>query len=374
MLEGPHPSISWILIHLDSCRTKTWKSVQKLDELRLLHGANTVMKNESEVANGGEHAAEDLSIPLCDPHFHMWDVVERPNPNLGDATEKLPAYRAENYLVDMKQLPFPLQWVSGVHVETVVGQSEGSEIPDTVEETKWVCSQLDSTAPQHPFGVVAFINLSRETDSCKQTLERHIEASGSRLRGVRMILNHHPHNSDLTWPNVDGGHLQSPNLRRSLALLERRHLSFDLSCNPHQIGDAVKVLSDFPDLHVVINHLGFLHDGENEAHTRLWRQGMESLAALPNTFVKLSMPWFARDGFHRDRAMGAVVGQIVRELIAVFGCNRCMFASNYPVDKMKGITIPALYRRFLEWSSDLSDADRAALFHDTAVRAYGPLH
>ena len=50
-----------------------------------------------------------------------------------------------------------------------------------------------------------------------------------------------------------------------------------------------------------------------------------------------------------------------------------MFASNYPVDKMQGITIPALYRKFLEWSSDLSETDRTDLFHNTAIKAYGPI-
>lgn len=332
-----------------------------------------MVKSEKKITNDGDYAAKDLPIPLCDPHFHMWDCIAHPNPNLGEAGQNLPVYSAENYQADMKQLPFPLYWVSGIHVETIVGQSEESEIPDIIEETSWVCSQLNSTAPQHPFAVVAFLNLTQETPLSDNLLERHIHASGNRLCGVRMILNHHPHNQDLTWPHVDSSILKNPNFRRNIALLENRNLSFDLSCNPHQIPDAVKVLRDFPDLHVIINHLGFLHDGEDETHLRLWREGMESLATLPNTFVKLSMPWFARNGFQCNRTIGGEVGQIIRDLIALFGCNRCMFASNYPVDKMQGITIPALYRKFLEWSSDLSEEDRTDLFHDTAIKAYGAI-
>ncbi len=314
----------------------------------------------------------ETSIAVCDPHFHMWDVGERPNPNLGDASEQLPTYQAADYFSDMSQLPSPLHLVSGVHVETVVGQQEGSETPDTVEETKWVCAQLKEAAPKRPFGVVAYVHLARAPAASEAILQQHIQASGGRLRGVRMILNHHPDNPELTWPKVESGHLRSPNFRRGMALLERHNLSFDLSCNPHQIEDAVKVLADFPDLRVVINHLGFLHNGEDEAHIRLWREGMKSLAALPKTFVKLSMPWFAREGFHEVEVKGAEVGEIVRELIGLFGCERCMFASNYPVDKMKEISIPALYGKFLEWSANLSDGDRAALFHDSAERAYNP--
>ena len=62
----------------------------------------------------------------------MWDCGTYPNPNLGDAAQLLQVYSAKNYLTDMKQLPSPLYWVSGIHVETVVGQSEGSGIPDTI--------------------------------------------------------------------------------------------------------------------------------------------------------------------------------------------------------------------------------------------------
>ena len=94
----------------------------------------------------------ETSIAVCDPHFHMWDVGERPNPNLGDPSEQLPTYQAADYFSDMSQLPSPLHLVSGVHVETVVGQQEGSETPDTVEETKWVCAQLKEAAPKRPFG------------------------------------------------------------------------------------------------------------------------------------------------------------------------------------------------------------------------------
>jgi predicted TIM-barrel fold metal-dependent hydrolase len=314
----------------------------------------------------------ETPIPLCDPHFHMWDLPRRPNPNLGpDTAAHLPTYLALDYARDMGELPAPLKLVSGVHVETLVGQMEGGFPLDTVDETRWVCAELEPTAAERQFGVVAYVHLARDTAAAERVIQQHIETSGGRLRGVRMILNHHPDNPDLTWPQVESGALlRSPILRQGLALLERHNLSFDLSCNPHQVADAVEVLRDFPALRVVVNHLGFLHDGEDEAHERLWRDGMGALAALPNIYMKLSMPWFARDGFHRDAKKEAKVRDLVLELIATFGCDRCMFASNYPVDKIKDISIADLYSKFLQWSAERSDAERAALFHDTATRAY----
>ena len=320
--------------------------------------------------NNGNQSAPP--IPLCDPHFHMWDLPRRPNPNLGpDTARHLPTYLATDYARDMDTLPAPLQLVSGVHVETLVGQMEGGFPLDTVDETRWVCAQLEPTAGQRPFGVVAYLHLARDTSAAEQLLRQHIETSSGRLRGVRMILNHHPDNPALTWPQVESGALlRHPILPEGLALLERHNLAFDLSCNPHQVADAVAVLRHFPTLRVVVNHLGFLHDGEDEAHEQLWREGMRALAELPNIYMKLSMPWFARDGFHRDPTKEAKVRDLVHELIDTFGCSRCMFASNYPVDKIKDISIAELYGKFLQWSAARSAAERSALFHDTAVQAY----
>ena len=307
-------------------------------------------------------------ISLCDPHFHLWDLAERANPNLGDAA---PSYLADDYARDIGELPAELQRVSGVHVETVVGQIAGGAVVDTIGETQWVCDQLAPTEAEQPFGLVAYVHLGRDTAAAEQTIQQHLAIAADRLRGVRMILNHHPDNPSLTWPQVEGDVFQRDHFREGLALLERHNLAFDLSCNPHQVADAVAVFRDFPNVRVVTNHLGFLHDGEDQAHENLWRESMAALAGLPNIYMKLSMPWFARDGFHEDAVKEAKIGAVVNELIDLFTCDRCMFASNYPVDKFKGISIGYLYTKFLAWSADRTDAERQALFHDTAIKAYG---
>ena len=311
-------------------------------------------------------------MPICDPHFHLWDLPNRPNPNLGEAVEEsLPTYVASDYHAEMKTLPAELQLVSRVHVETIVGQMEGQVYADTVDETRWVRAQLEPTAAECPFGQVAYVHLAKAPGETTRVLQEHAEASGGRLCGVRMILNHHPDNPALTWPQVESGELvRTDNFRESLVLLNDLDLTFDLSCHPHQIPDAATVLGDFPSLRVVTNHIGFLHDGEDEAHEQLWRDGMRALAQLPNVFMKLSMLWFGREGYHQDEAKKAKMRDIVLELINLFGVDRCMFASNYPVDKVMGIRVATLYTDFLSWTQDRSDADRAALFHDTAVKAY----
>ena len=83
---------------------------------------------------------------VCDPHFHLWNLHESPNPNLGAAVEESrPVYLAADNLAEMGRLPAPLELSSSVHVETVVGQMEGGFALDTVGETGWVCEQMAPT-------------------------------------------------------------------------------------------------------------------------------------------------------------------------------------------------------------------------------------
>ena len=306
----------------------------------------------------------EKTIPLCDPHFHLWNLPERPNPNLGDGA--LSGYSPADYEADMAQLPPQLDLVSHVHVETVVGQKEGGAVVDTVDETRWVHGQLDA-AGTRPFGIVAYVHLARPLAQVETVLDRHAEAAGGSLCGVRQILNFDAADDARTWPQVEGDLLERPAFSEGLAALQRRGLSFDLSCHPEQAEAAVAVLRRHPELRVVINHLSFLREG----HEAVWRRGLSELASLPNAYMKLSMlPWGHPD-YHKDADRMARVGGYVREAIDAFGTDRCMFASNYPVDKAMGIGIADLYGGFVQWSEGYSDAERLALFHDTAVRAYG---
>ena len=309
-------------------------------------------------------------MKVCDPHFHLWDINERPNPNLGTAVEEnLPRYVGADYLRDMQQLPAPLELVSSVHVETVVGQMAGGAVIDTLTETRFVSAQL--SARQHPAGIVAYVHLARDTAMAEKILLEHAEAADGRLRGVRMILNHHPENADLTWPQVErGDFVGSTVFKEGIALLGEHGLSFDLQCNPHQFIDAAATFADLAQTPVILNHLGSFHDGEDEEYEQMWRQGMKALAALPHVSAKLSMLFFCAQGYHEDEDKEEHVRRLVREVIDMFGADRCMFASNYPVDRIQGIDVATLYGRFVAWTQDWSEAERAALFHDTAARVY----
>ncbi len=307
---------------------------------------------------------------LCDPHFHLWNINERPNPNLGAAVEeKLPVYLAGDYLEDMSQLPGDLELASSVHVETVVGQASGGAVIDTVAETRFVCEQMKPT--NHPFAIVAYVHLARDVGHTAQILDQHEAAADGRLRGVRMILNHHPDNADLTWPQVErADFISDPVFAESIALMGERDLSFDLQCNPHQLMDAARTFAKYPGTRVIIDHLASFHDGEDQDYTQMWREGLQAIAELPHVYLKLSMLFFCAGAYYNDSSREAKARDLVQEAIGIFGAHRCMFASNWPVDRLQGFDVPTLYGQFLDWTKNLPLADRNALFHDTAERAY----
>jgi predicted TIM-barrel fold metal-dependent hydrolase len=145
-------------------------------------------------------------------------------------------------------------------------------------------------------------------------------------------------------------------------------------------------LADFaravPDLTIILNHLGGLNrvgpfanrDGEVLA---TWRSGVALVAQCPNVNLKLGgigMPRIGFDWHTRDKPIGSEelansMAPLMTYCIEQFGPARCMFESNFPVDKVS-FSHPILFNAFKRFSRGYSAAERAALFHDTAVRAY----
>jgi predicted TIM-barrel fold metal-dependent hydrolase len=123
------------------------------------------------------------------------------------------------------------------------------------------------------------------------------------------------------------------------------------------------VVREHPGLRTVLNHTGYPLDRSPEA-LKVWRRGMEALAACPNVVCKLSgfpvkgEPWTL-----------AANRPIILDAIAIFGVERCMFASNFPVDGLKG-SWDYIYSQFKLAVADLSLADRRKLFAENAARFY----
>lgn len=326
-------------------------------------------------------ARAPFPVPVCDPHFHVWDNSAARNENLGDiARGPLGVYTGAAFAAEAAAGGLAL--CAAVHVETVVGQAPGGFALDTLAETRFVVAQ--AAALPCPVGVVAYAHLARP-DAAWVVAAHAVAARGS-LRGVRQIMNWSADGA-LTWPQVehgdyfDGASAASRALAAALAGLAAADLAFDLHVNWFQAAPAAAFLAAHapPGLRVVVDHVACPKLGagaaEDEARLAEWRAGVSALAARPATHMKLSGLEYAAPGWlARASPARATARALVAHCLAAFGPGRCMFASNFPVDKAgaPGSDLGALYAAFWELCDELDvpSIDRVGLFAGNARAAY----
>jgi len=295
------------------------------------------------------------SPPIVDAHQHFWDLERNYLPWLRDEPPipfRYGDYRAlrRNYLpADYRRDSAGQNIVKTVHVETEWDPA------DPVGETRWL--QTIIAASGLPHAIVAQAHL--DADDVAAVLAGH--AGCPQVRGIR----HKPGaaaSPHAVQPGAPGS-MGDPRWRRGYALLARHGLSFDLQTPWWHLAEAAELARDFPDTLVILNHTGLPSD-RSERGLAGWRQAMRTLAALPNSACKISglgqpgQPWTV-----------AANRPIVLDTIAIFGIERCMFASNFPVDSLVA-DFDTIFDGFKAIVADLGAADQAALFHDNAIRFY----
>ena len=160
-----------------------------------------------------------------------------------------------------------------------------------------------------------------------------------------------------------GDWLSDPNWHRGYALLEKYRLSFDLQVYCHQMADAAALAGAFPNIQVMLNHAGLPHRRDPD-YVASWRRGMRTLAERPNVAAKISgLAMFDHDWTAES------IRPFVLDTIEIFGVERCMFASNFPVDRLHS-DYDAIWTAFDRITADFSETERRQLFHDNALRLY----
>ena len=267
--------------------------------------------------------------------------------------------------------------VGFVHIEA---QWLGKGPTGPVAETRW----LESLGMSKLKGIVghADLGLGAVVDD---VLAAHVDAS-PRFRGVRYLLYHHPDKrllSDASQAEIS----RDETWRLGYASLAKHGLSFETVVYDHQLPELADLARDFPETPVILCHLGtpvgvggeFAGHGqtpeERERIAQRWREGMSRLAEQSNVYVKLSgvMPCLGL-GYHQDdpptaERVAEEIAPLIDFAVDTFGAERCMFGSNFPVDK---VSMPwsTLYGAFERTVAARSSDERRALFHDTAARAY----
>jgi predicted TIM-barrel fold metal-dependent hydrolase len=297
--------------------------------------------------------ADDL--PIIDPHQHFWDHSlgkhpwlrgEPPPPfRYGDTRPLRRSYLPADYRRDARGHRI----VGTVYVETEWDPT------DPVGETRWV--EALAAREGLPTAVVAQTSLDR--DDVEDVLAR--QAACPLVRGIR----HKPAAAPTPGAVAPGapGSMGEARWRRGYARLARHELSFDLQTPWWHLREAAALARTFPDTLIVLNHTGLPADRSPDG-LRSWREAMTALAAEPNTAVKISglglpgYPWT----IDANR-------EIVLRAIDLFGVDRAMFASNFPVDGLVA-TLDTLYAGFKAIVKDFPRVDQRRLFHDNAVRLY----
>jgi predicted TIM-barrel fold metal-dependent hydrolase len=229
-----------------------------------------------------------------------------------------------------------------------------------VAETAWVATLAEeATAAGLPGPVACVVYAYLRAADVREVLARHCRHPLT--RGVRQEAWFDPASTRADIPCEDL--LSDPAWQEGYRALAEFGLSFDLLVWPAQLPQAAAIAANAPAVPVVLEHLG-LPDPANDAGLQTWRAGVTTLAQLPHASVKLSA--FSWLGNPRDeQAVRGVVG----ELLDLFGPQRCMVGTNFPVDRLAG-DFGSLYELVVTNLQDLSDQQRVEVLAGTARRFY----
>ncbi len=254
-------------------------------------------------------------------------------------------YPIEEYLADATREGV----VASVYVQVNVAPRK------EIDEVAWVQSIADRTG--FPHAIVGYADLV--APGLADTLDR--AQAHANLRGIRQQL--HWHETPLYRFAARPDLMNDPAWRAGLRALETRGLSFDLQVFAGQMADAARLAHDFPGVTFVLQHAGMLEDRSADGWAR-WRHGMRRLADCPNVVAKLSGL-----GTFEHACSVALWRPVIEETVALFGADRCLFGSNFPIESLwtRYADVVAVTRACL---SGCTAAERRAIFHDTARRVY----
>jgi L-fuconolactonase len=311
----------------------------------------------------------DSKRRIVDSHHHLWDR---------GPTSK---YLVEDLLVDTRSGHNVTDTVF-VECRTSFRQT-GPRPLKPVGETEFVAKQSHASEGRGTriSGIVSFADL-RLGDAVEEVLNAHEVAGAGRFRGIR---------HSTTWdadPNIRMGAKDDPELmvgdefRRGVSRLGHSGYSFDAWVYHPQLDQLADLARASEGTTIVVDHLGgplgigrYTNRDDVRSH---WRAGMATIATCPNVVVKLGgigmdykfgTGWSARD---RPPGSDEVVrwwGDDIRWCVDTFGPNRCMFESNYPVDR-QSMSYTVLWNAFQKVAASYTDDEQNALFSGTAVRVY----
>lgn len=312
------------------------------------------------------------ALAIVDPHHHLWEENGHP------------------YLLDelVGDLESGHRVLATVFVQAHYGyRSDGPAHLAPVGETEKVAAiareaQLRGIETNIAAGIVAFADLTLG-DEVEEVLAAHLAVSDGRLRGIR-----HSVSRDPLFPNgivlrpAREGLLSDPAYRAGLKRVAERALVYEAMLYHRQLPELTSLARAMPDLSIVLDHIGCIigvgpYEGRERETFDLWRDDMKELATCANVRVKVGgfgmvvcgPRWNLQLAPPSSTELAAAWRPYVETCIELFGVDRCMFESNFPVDKAM-YSYRTVWNAFKLLCQAASPGEQSALLAETAIRTY----
>ena len=316
-------------------------------------------------------------LPICDPHHHLWEFKH----------ERV----AHRYLLDeiLEDLNCGHNIVSTVFIECgSMIKTDGPVPMRMIGETEFVNGIAAMSASGQygdcriAAGIVGLADLNLGA-GVKEVLEAHIACGAGRFRGIRHAASWDASDEIRNSHTKPTQHMMAAaTFREGFAQLAPLNMSYEAWCYHPQISEVTDLARAFPDTTMILNHFGGPigtgpYAGKRDEITAQWKLDIAELAKCPNVVAKLGGINMKINGYNWDlqsrppssEELAAATRLYYDHCIEHFGVERCMFESNFPVDK-RTCSYNVLWNTFKRIASGCSPAEKAALFHDTAARVY----
>ena len=298
------------------------------------------------------------NIKIVDAHHHLWDLnnadtkyswlmVTEGEAFFGDYAAIRKSYLLEDYIEDAKNQNI----IKSVHV-----QAEHDD-DKPVNETAWLQNLADTHSSKLPSAIVAFADFSKNNVS--EILDAHQEYKNT--RGIRQILSYNKDEPKYSHATED--FMKDSSWVENFKHIRNRNLSFDIQIYKHQMEDAVNLANKYNDVLFILNHTGE-PCYQSKEYIESWEQNMTKLAKCENVVAKISGLGMFDPNWTIDSTR-----IFVEKTIQIFGIERCMFASNFPVDKIFN-TFDTYWNSFKEITKNYSENDKQLLFSSNAEKYY----
>ena len=328
--------------------------------------------NASWLAQISEEILEP-NLPIIDPHHHLWDM------------------KGKQYLLNdlLSDLDSGHNIVATVFLECAsMYRKSGPEHLKPIGEIEFV-NGIAAMSASGKYGntaicagIIGFADLTM--GACvEEVLNLQTLAGGSRFKGIRYGAGYDPSSHiNNSHTNPPPGIYNDRSFREGFAKLKQFDLSFEAWLYHPQIDDVISLARDFPAQPIVLNHfggpigIGPYKNKRDQIFTE-WKQSIQALSKCPNVFAKLGGLGMVLNGYQFESNSTPPSSSELAELwspyfettIEAFGTNRCMFESNFPVDKVTS-TYAVYWNCFKRIAQNASTGEKQQLFHDTAKRFY----